>query len=815
MTEIRTPSPSRTPPRGVKDKANGLSREPTSPRIAHTLTACCRCRHRKQRCDTGLPRCGPCERTNSHCEYFDQAKGVKIPRHYVVHLQHKVRDLERQLEALESEDLEPDPESLVRDGAAVRIQEHDESKFLGPSSGIAITRLVMHLAKRFTQSESINDIVTQDKAQEIKETFEEEEKKPTSKVYPQISDVAAPDLPDRGLANVLVNLFHAKVTAMYPFLHEPTFWQEVDELYAGSTDPYQNFAVRMVFAISLQRTSTEYAGLADSFYLAALKYLEKAVEPMNVRTIQCFCLIGAYSLLTPTRTAVYYVIGLSCRLAQALGLCDEKTIAISPNGKPANVLEIDMRRRLFWCVMNMEYALAYSMGRASSFATSLDHLDVQWYRVVDDEYITKDGVNPNAPMSLKKWVSIHFMKMRLLQVEIRRKLYQKKRPTPRDHNDPWFKEMEDKLIDWRDATPTTDGKSASGFDKAWFVGRYNIMLVHMFRPSPQCPTPAIEAARRCFPACTSNIYMHRDQIEHGNVDMTWIFTQAMFMTINTILWSLSFEEIRQEHAREDVQRDLNVALDCIKKASERWPGVESALELYKTLIIACMRIYDQTGNVEISAASPSDTTGRSRTASPVTGIPDPFPLPSLNRASAPEASRSHLSPSPFGQMGPLSFSGQPSVSQHNGFASQDSSRPSSYLSTILGDPDASLQQYDAVSQIPLPATYNDMVSWNPDFDFSTSAPSTTVPALSPYEPAPPLGADMNGNAPMFDMSSPSNVPWTDYLYPPSYEGIERSAGLNQQQQMELMKSLQTTGIGRIQHTIDATNAVFNPPSRQQ
>lgn len=34
---------------------------------------------RKTRCDPGLPRCGPCERTNSHCEYYDPTKGRKIP----------------------------------------------------------------------------------------------------------------------------------------------------------------------------------------------------------------------------------------------------------------------------------------------------------------------------------------------------------------------------------------------------------------------------------------------------------------------------------------------------------------------------------------------------------------------------------------------------------------------------------------------------------------------------------------------------------------------------------------------------------------
>jgi hypothetical protein len=114
------------------------------------------------------------------------------------------------LELLEKEDYEPDDEDIVRSAASVRIQEHDESKFLGPSSGIAITRLVMQLAKRFTESESISDIVDQNKQQEIKLKFENEESKPDSKVYPIISNIAAPDLPAREVTDLLVRLFNAK-----------------------------------------------------------------------------------------------------------------------------------------------------------------------------------------------------------------------------------------------------------------------------------------------------------------------------------------------------------------------------------------------------------------------------------------------------------------------------------------------------------------------------------------------------------------------------------------------------------------------------
>lgn len=251
---------------------------------------------------------------------------------------------------------------------------------------------------------------------------------------------------------------------MYPIFHEPTFTQDVQAVYNGSSDAFQDFAVRMVIAISLQRMDTQYAGLADSYYLAALKHLENAVRPMDLKTLQCFALIAGYSLLTPTRTAVYYVIGLAVRLTQALGLNEEKTITKAWDGQPANPLVVDMRRRVFWVILVMECGLSHSLGRPCILATRQEHVDVGFFECVDDEYITPNGILPAQP-SLKKWIAIHFFKMRLLQLEIRRKLYQRKRSEPKDDRDPWFQQMEAKLIAWRDASPTTD--AGSGLNKVW------------------------------------------------------------------------------------------------------------------------------------------------------------------------------------------------------------------------------------------------------------------------------------------------------------------------------------------------------------
>lgn len=239
---------------------------------------------------------------------------------------------------------------------------------------------------------------------------------------------------------------------LLPTLHEPSLAEEIQEVYDGSTDPYKNFVLRMVLAISMQKLDTQYAGLADSYYLAAMAYMETVIRPRDIKTLQCLVLVAQYSLLTPTRTATYYVVGLATRLSQQLGLTEEKTITQGVSLGLVNPLQLDMKRRLYWVVASMEFGLSHSMGRPNGFATGQGHVDVDFFETVDDKYITEGGILPGPPAE-NKLVSIHFFRMRLLQAEIRRVLYQKKRPEPKNDDHPWYTQMDKKLQDWVDASP--------------------------------------------------------------------------------------------------------------------------------------------------------------------------------------------------------------------------------------------------------------------------------------------------------------------------------------------------------------------------
>lgn len=220
-------------------------------------------------------------------------------------------------------------------------------------------------------------------------------------------------------------------------------------MYNGDTEPFKTFSVHMVIAIGLQKLGSGYAGLADSYYLSAMQLFEAVVRPKDLKTVQCLVLIGLYSLLTPTRTPIYFVIGLATRICQQEGLASEKTISTGYNLNPKI---IDMRRRLIWTVAAMEYGLAHSMGRPNSFAKGNDRMDVEFFSTANDENITDEGIKP-GPTNERKLVAIHFYKMRMCQAEIRRALYEKKRPEPKDDTHPWYGKVEKLNRDWLDASP--------------------------------------------------------------------------------------------------------------------------------------------------------------------------------------------------------------------------------------------------------------------------------------------------------------------------------------------------------------------------
>jgi len=119
--------------------------------------------------------------------------------------------LEAQLAQYIEEDTSPNPEDAIRHGGLVRLDENDDTpRFLGPSSGIAMTRLVMEEAKTYTDSRSIRELVPEVIQRRMPAQSPESGASERKRSYPMISAVPAPTLPSRLVTDKLVEVFHQK-----------------------------------------------------------------------------------------------------------------------------------------------------------------------------------------------------------------------------------------------------------------------------------------------------------------------------------------------------------------------------------------------------------------------------------------------------------------------------------------------------------------------------------------------------------------------------------------------------------------------------
>lgn len=129
-------------------------------------------------------------------------------------LQAKVRELEEEVarrEALISEAESPDTAELVRGIGMVKFgDEPYEPRFVGTSSGITMTRLVLDFAKKHLETDSVKEMSEQHHSEfRHAQRIDSFEKSPSPQ-YPTRVAYANTKLPTREVTNRLVEIYCQK-----------------------------------------------------------------------------------------------------------------------------------------------------------------------------------------------------------------------------------------------------------------------------------------------------------------------------------------------------------------------------------------------------------------------------------------------------------------------------------------------------------------------------------------------------------------------------------------------------------------------------
>lgn len=292
------------------------------------------------------------------------------------------------------------------------------------------------------------------------------------------------------------------------------------------------------------------------------------------------------------------------------------------------------------------------------------------------------------------------------------------------------------------------------------------------------------AAMNCIEAALENIRLQREQIEDRSVDVTWIFTQTLFMELNTALWALSYPEVRREKPKAEIEEYVQMAQDGIRLASERWPGVESALELYENLIKACLKAYDSATPYVIRSPS------RKPSSASLRDTATPPPLTNSSTATSLIGSRNDppttRSPSLHGMpgIGSSSYQRLSSSPTHSEYNLADSQQSMPYQAQFPGQPSFQYMTTYHPTAFDPNSLYNTLPAAT-TYPWYTGLPVMFQPVQTEAFFTPGKQAELQ-----FDVIGDQ---YSQYLHAP-YAPQQPLQSLNEQQQVELMTNLEETGL---------------------
>lgn len=418
-------------------------KEENSEGQCHTsgLIACQRCRLRKIRCDRRLPRCTSCERAKCACLTTDPTSGKTMPRSYIIHLESRVKELEKELSTMK--------------GVTTLQSDEQTSTYWGGTTGLSFWHTLSSMMR--------NDL---EKDGQEAPCFKSEGSGPLTVPVTEEVHTSTPKfiLPPKDEVETLMKKYFEVNNAQIPLIHRESFITAYYEPLYGPLSPNLNIAsdytelnlprrfageppigtfyskykgedinqihisdpkirralyfllqliaIGKTFDIENPEISTGYHQQAMRYYTDTITTRDRGVALKGV------IMLGIYSLARPAFPGVWHVSGMAMRLCIELGLHKEDGVAWNS----CNQLMRDEARRLFWSTYILDRQVSVFLGRPAALPEN--YIKVKKFCLADDSLIQPDTDLAQLPTwPSYKNVSIHVINLMRLQYEIKHNFY--------------------------------------------------------------------------------------------------------------------------------------------------------------------------------------------------------------------------------------------------------------------------------------------------------------------------------------------------------------------------------------------------------
>ncbi|KAJ5552448.1 hypothetical protein N7494_001826 [Penicillium frequentans] len=576
------------------------------------VTACQRCRRRKQKCDLKRPNCSNCQSARVLCLTYHTEKQAEIPRDYV-------SNLEAQIERLRQENVElrntqsqersvsreisaalPDTsptrfepslllsgspatsdsnsshvQDLVTSVRSVVVEPSRQPRFLGQSSGISLARLVM-ASIRLDQIPSLAS-----------------ENSRTDSSSSVIANEAS--LPPRHAADHLVEVYFQYRTPHLPIVDRSQVNEAVENAYLArsNTRPSNrsvekdNFIAYIVFAIALCDMSSASGGRpaqSEGCFRSAIAWIEKIItySESDIETLRCVLLLAQFVALCPSWGSLWHLTGIALRLCIDIGLhweSEEHAINMDPK-------LLHDRRRLWYSTYQFDRNLCITLGRPFGIIDESTQVQLPNPWAVTRRSLTSDSYNFDIH---SQRAHNHMFTLSKLESEVRHVLHSHQWPLklayPRVNYPAWLQDIQPRLEEWYNTVPQPSKAHPSSIFacQAYWDGIYNNTILLLYRPNSIVLHSSTEIFVS-FEASCKLITSIKTLQREGKIDVMWKWVYHLFMAGLAVIYGLwNSKEIRDRNSIGQSIASLQSCASTLSAMSETFPGASGCRDAFDTL----------------------------------------------------------------------------------------------------------------------------------------------------------------------------------------------------------------------------------------
>lgn len=226
------------------------------------------------------------------------------------------------------------------------------------------------------------------------------------------------ELPDRIMADSLVDAYFNRTHKLYPFLHEGFFRAEYETMWTlPSSRHYSRLSwfgvLNMVFVHGCEGCDLipqDMVPLRIAPFVSRSRniILSQILSSGNLETVQSLLLMCYYLQSTVELKECWNLVGFMIRTATTLGL------HLNPRATEFLSVEREVRKRAWWGCFILDRTLSMKFGRAPFLRIEDGNVDLPLE--VDDQYIINDSVTPRQPAGTPSFISLFVTTIKLSQI---------------------------------------------------------------------------------------------------------------------------------------------------------------------------------------------------------------------------------------------------------------------------------------------------------------------------------------------------------------------------------------------------------------